>query len=107
MKVVETCWLPGKPDVVLETSKHLPVGVGRPTRDSWNRHRPDVARTHLMLRSGDETTRLLTALRADAPEWLRRQRIAVDAFRDGVLRTHKRHLTGKQRDLAEFLDVDG
>jgi len=49
---------------------------------------------------------LLLALRADAPEWLRHQQLAEDAFREGVLRTRKRRLTGEQRDLAQFLQIE-
>jgi hypothetical protein len=59
-----------------------------------------------MLRHEAETTRLLLALRADAPEWLRHQQLAEDAFREGVLRTRKRRLTGEQRDLAQFLQIE-
>ncbi|MEV6980960.1 helix-turn-helix transcriptional regulator [Sphaerisporangium sp. NPDC051017] len=106
LKAIENVMVAGKPDVALELSERVPQGFGRATSDNWNRHRLDVARAHAMLRRGDETTRLLTALRADAPEWLRYQRLAADAFRDGVLRTRKRTLTAEQRDLAAFLDIE-
>jgi transcriptional regulator with XRE-family HTH domain len=105
VKAIENVVVIGRPDVALDMAERLPRGVGRATSDNWNRHRLDVARAHSMLRHGDETTRVLAALRADAPQWLRHQRLAVDAFRDGVLRTRKRTLTSQQRDLAEFLDI--
>ena len=106
LKAIENVMVAGRPDAVLEMSERLPRGVGRATSDNWNRHRLDVARAHAMLRHEAETTRLLMALRADAPEWLRHQRLAEDAFRDGVLRTRKRTLTGEQRDLAHFLRIE-
>lgn len=95
-----------RPDRVLEMSEHLPRGAGKATSDNWNRHRLDVARAHAMLRHGAEATDVLMTLRRDAPEWLRHQRLAAITFED-VLKTRKRSLTGAQRQLAEFLAVDG
>jgi transcriptional regulator with XRE-family HTH domain len=106
LKAIENEIVTGRPDAALMMSERLPRGVGRAGSNDWNRHRLDVARAHSMKRRGDETTRMLSALKAEAPEWLRHQRLAVDAFRDGVLRTRKRTLTAEQRELAEFLDIE-
>ncbi|AUH43053.1 helix-turn-helix domain-containing protein [Streptomyces sp. CMB-StM0423] len=106
LKAIEAELVAERPDLVLEMTARLPRGVGRATSDNWNRHRLDVARAHAMLRHGDEATDMLVALRRDAPEWLRHQRLAATTFED-VLKTRKRSLTGAQRQLAEFLAVDG
>ncbi|MFW6720311.1 helix-turn-helix domain-containing protein [Streptomyces sp. MAR4 CNY-716] len=106
LKAIENELTAERPDLVLDMTARLPHGVGRATSDNWNRHRLDVARAHALLRHGDEATDVLLTLRRDAPEWLRHQRLAAITFED-VLKTRKRTLTGAQRQLAEYLAVDG
>ncbi|GAA3731458.1 helix-turn-helix domain-containing protein [Salinactinospora qingdaonensis] len=106
LKAIENEMVADRPDRVLAMSERLPDGVGRATSDNWNRHCLDIARAHAMRRHGDEATRVLVALRARSPQWLKHQRLAADALRD-VLATRKRTLTKDQRELAAFLAVEG
>jgi transcriptional regulator with XRE-family HTH domain len=105
LKAIENEMVADRSSRVLEMSSALPDAIGRPTSDNWNRHRLDVARAHANLRHGDEATRILTALRRQAPEWLAHQRLAVATLRD-VLATRKRTLTADQRELAGFFALD-
>jgi hypothetical protein len=91
-----------QPRRVLGLSARLPTAGTAATANTWNRHRLDVAQAHVMLRQGNEATEVLTALHAQAPEWLRHQRMAKDTFEQSLRASGRRKLTGKQRELAAF-----
>lgn len=101
-QAVENQMVAEQPRRVLGLSARFPDMRAVSTANTWNRHKLDVAQAHVMLRQADETTDVLAALHAGAPEWLRHQRMAKDTFERSLKVSGRRKLTGKQRELAAF-----
>lgn len=101
-QAIENYMITNKPDRVLALSMRIPA-ESAPTSNTRNRHLLDIARAHTKLRHNGDATEILTDLARQAPDWLRHQQLAVDAF-DDVLRTSKR-LSKKQRALAAFFNM--
>jgi transcriptional regulator with XRE-family HTH domain len=96
----------GRPDKSLEAAEQFSRGdIGSLTPSAWKRHLLDRARALVQLGQGDKAMEILTALRLEAPEWLRQQRHARETTRD-ILRSRKRTLRGDQRELADFLRLE-
>ncbi|MFE3883327.1 helix-turn-helix transcriptional regulator [Streptomyces lydicus] len=80
--------------------------IGRPSPSSWNRHRLDVARAHVLLGAHQDAMDELTGLRAEAPEWVKHQSIAVQLMQD-ILKKRRRTLTRDMRLMASHLGISG
>lgn len=80
--------------------------LGRPSPSSWNRHRLDVTRAHVLLGSHQDAMGELTGLRVDAPEWVRHQSIALQLMQD-ILKKRQRALTRDMRLMASHLGISG
>lgn len=104
-QAVENQAVAEQPRRVLGLSARIPAAGVVATANTWNRHRLDVAQAHVVLRQGDEATAVLAAMHAEAPEWLRHQRMAADTFERSLRMSGRRRLTGQQRQLAEFFGV--
>lgn len=111
-KAIEDLSLVGDAHGVLRRADDGPVGpkalkrVGRPSTNNWFRHRLDVARAHTLLGSHQDAMSELSAIKAEAPEWLRHQKMARYIVID-ILGHRKRTLTTEMRDMALHLGVTG
>ena len=70
----------------------------------YPRHQLDRALALLQTGEPDEATEVLTALRAEFPQWLRQQAAARRIVSD-LVATRRRSLSPAQRDLVEFLKL--
>jgi len=104
-QAVENQVVAGHSRRVLGLSERLAGSGATATANTWNRHRLDVAQAHVELRQADETTEVLAALHAQAPEWLRHQQMAADTFERSLRASGRRRLTPQQRELAAFFQV--
>lgn len=105
LQAVENLIVAEQPRRALGLSERIAVPGAAATANTWNRHRLDVAQAHVALRQGDEATAVLAEMHAQAPEWLRHQRMAVGTFEQSLRVSGRRRLTGQQRELAEFFGV--
>jgi transcriptional regulator with XRE-family HTH domain len=80
--------------------------LGRPNSCNWYRHRLDVAQAHAVLGSHQDAMDELMTIKAEAPEWLRHQKMAGYVVTD-ILHHRKRTLTQDMRDMAAHLEVVG
>ena len=78
--------------------------VGRPSTINWNRHRLDVARSHVELGSTQDAMDELTRIKRTAGNWIQHQPMARYIMRD-ILKTRKRSLTQEMRSMAVHLNV--
>ncbi|HLL32464.1 MAG TPA: helix-turn-helix transcriptional regulator [Streptomyces sp.] len=104
-QAVENQVVADQPRRVLGLSARISATGTTATANTWNRHQLDVAQAHAMLRQADEATDVLAALKGEAPEWLRHQRMAADTFHEVLHRSKRRRLSSKQRDLAAFFGL--
>lgn len=102
LQAVENLIVAEQPRRALGLSERISAAGSAATANTWNRHRLDVAQAHVTLRQADEATDVLAALHAQAPEWLRHQRMAAEMFGRSLRVSGRRKLTGKQRELAAF-----
>lgn len=105
LQAVENLVVAGQPRRALGLSERISAAGAAASANTWNRHRLDVAQAHVDLRQGDEATAVLAEMHAQAPEWLRHQRMAVEIFERSLRVSGRRRLTGRQRDLAAFFQV--
>jgi len=103
MKHAENMMVDDKPDKVLATAAAIGAGASRATKNNRNRHYLDVASAHTRVRDYSQALSVMTSLRADAPEWLPKQREAHEVMR-GII-TRRRTLTPQMRDLADFIGL--
>jgi transcriptional regulator with XRE-family HTH domain len=103
MKHAENLMVDDKPDKVLAAAAAIRPCATRATKNNRNRHLLDVANAHTRIRDYPEALTVLTALRADAPEWLPKQREAHEVMRTIV--TRRRTLTPQMRDLADHIGL--
>ncbi|WP_234047115.1 helix-turn-helix domain-containing protein, partial [Streptomyces adelaidensis] len=105
LQAVENLIVAEQPRRALGLSGRISSPGAAATANTWNRHRLDVAQAHVALRQGDEATAVLAEMHAQAPEWLRHQRMAAGTFERSLRASGRRRLTGQQRELAEFFGV--
>jgi transcriptional regulator with XRE-family HTH domain len=98
--------LADQPDAALQLAEQIPRGAGTASTSTWTRHQIDVARAHVGVGNADRATEIMTKLKQRHPEWLRYQQPARDAVRE-ILATRPRMPSNEQRQLAEFMDVEG
>jgi len=89
-----------RPDLALTVAQKMP-DRGFPLRETWNRHRLDLARAHTSLKQYGEAVAILQDIRHAAPEWLVQQRYAQDILNRIIDR--RRTLTPEMRELANFI----
>ncbi|MEU5129470.1 helix-turn-helix transcriptional regulator [Streptomyces mobaraensis] len=87
-------------------SSRAAAHLGRPDPANWGRHRLDVARAHVLLKSHQDAMNELTQLRRASGAWLTHQPMARYIMSD-ILKTRKRTLTQDMRDMAAHLGVAG
>jgi transcriptional regulator with XRE-family HTH domain len=106
LKSAEYQLIGGKPDLTLRTAERLPDvrEVGDVTPANRHRHHLDVAHALLLTRDADRATAVLSEVRRQAPEWLRRQRSAYEIVRD-ILKTRPKKPTEEMAALATHLGV--
>lgn len=104
MKAVENAMVGGRPGEALALAAAVPL-QGRPTSNNRNRFLLDQAHALVWQRQHAASLEILLDIRAQAPEWLKRQHYArrIMAL---VLRGRKRVLTREIRDLCDFLQLD-
>jgi transcriptional regulator with XRE-family HTH domain len=96
----ENAVLAGQPDRVLALAERITgAGLARVEPAQRLRHRLDIASAHGMRRQYGDVVAVMTALRAEAPEWLAQQRYARDII-EGIIRRRRGPLSGELRDLA-------
>lgn len=96
----ENAALADQPDRVLALGERITgIGLARVEPAQRLRHRLDVASAHAMRRQYGDVVEVMTALRAEAPEWLAQQRYARDIL-EGIIRRRRGPLTADLRDLA-------
>lgn len=111
-KAIEDLALIGDARGVLSRADDGPVGgkalkrLGRTSPNSWDRHRLDIAKAHVLLGSHQDAMDELTGIKASSPEWLKHQSMARRIMRD-ILGNRKRTLTQDMRDMATHLGVAG
>lgn len=105
LQAVENLIVAEQPRRALGLSERITVPGAAATANTWHRHRLDVAQAHVSLRQGDEATAVLAEMHAQAPEWLRHQRMAAGTFEQSLRVSGRRRLTGQQRQLAAFFGV--
>jgi transcriptional regulator with XRE-family HTH domain len=98
--------LANHPDRALQLAQQVPRDAGRTNPSTWNRHRLDLARAHLGVHNATKATEIMTSLRQRHPEWLQYQQQGRDLVRE-ILATRPRMPSEEQRQLAEFMDVEG
>ncbi|MDT0307361.1 helix-turn-helix transcriptional regulator [Streptomyces sp. DSM 44917] len=103
LQAIENHMVGGRPERALALTARLPANAASPSTN-WRRHRLTVAQAHSRTRAGEESFRILSELKGEAPEWLKHQRLAGDIFRE-ARGQRKRPLTGEQRALGDFLGV--
>jgi transcriptional regulator with XRE-family HTH domain len=103
MKHAENMMVDDKPDKVLAAAATIRPHAARATKNNRNRHFLDVASAHARVRDYSQALTVLTSLRAEAPEWLPRQREAHEVMR--AIITRRRTLTPEMRDLADFIGL--
>lgn len=103
---VETEMTGHQPGKALELAKRAPRRAGKVNASTLNRHRLTLADARLQAGEPDKAEAILTRLRREHPEWLRYQQYGRDVVRK-LLGTRSRTLTGEQRQLAEFMNVEG
>jgi hypothetical protein len=103
MKHAENRMVEDKPDKVLSLAAAIRPNAARATKNNRNRHFLDVANAHARTRSFDQALEVIQSLRAEAPEWLPRQREAHDIIRNIVRR--RRTLTPEMREMADFIGL--
>lgn len=103
---VETEMTGHQPGKALGLAKEAPRRVGKVNSSTLHRHRLTLADARLQTGEPDKAEAILTRLRREHPEWLRYQQYGRDVVRK-LLSTRARTLTGEQRQLAEFLNVEG
>ncbi|MGK5640668.1 helix-turn-helix transcriptional regulator [Streptomyces sp. URMC 126] len=112
MKAVEDLSLMGDARGVLRRtdegvlSSRASAHLGKPDPTNWGRHRLDVARAHVLLKSHQDAMNELTQLRHTSGAWLTHQPMARYIMLD-ILKTRKRTLTQDMRDMAAHLGVAG
>jgi transcriptional regulator with XRE-family HTH domain len=94
----------GRPDKALELSRNVSNDGIKSTE--WRRYLLDIALAHVQTGDADRATGILSGLRRSAPLWLRYQQPARDITRE-ILAARPRMPTQEQRELAEFMDIDG
>jgi hypothetical protein len=101
----ENAALAGRPDRVLVLAERIPgMGLARVEPVQRLRHRLDVASAHAMRRQYGDVVEVMTALRAEAPEWLAQQRYARDIL-EGIIRRRRGPLTEDLRELAAAVQL--
>jgi transcriptional regulator with XRE-family HTH domain len=105
----ENAVLTGRPDMVLDIAERIPwAGLPYAQSASKRRHLLDVAGAHVMLANHDnhrdDAMRVLSLLRAEAPEWLAQQRTARDVV-ETLAEQWKRTLPQDVRDLADAVQL--
>lgn len=103
MKHAENMMVDDKPDKVLALAAAIHPSAAAATKNNRNRHLLDVASAHTRLRDYPEALDVITALHADAPEWLPKQREAHEVMRTIIAR--RRTLTPQMRQMADFIGV--
>jgi transcriptional regulator with XRE-family HTH domain len=106
LKGTEIEVLADSPDKALELGRNVPREAGRTNSSDWNRYRLDIARAHIRTGNVDKATEILTSLRRGHPAWLRYQQYARDIVRE-ILAARLRMPSEEQRDLADFMNVEG
>ncbi|MGC0415835.1 helix-turn-helix domain-containing protein [Embleya sp. AB8] len=113
MKTVEDLSIVGDHRSVLRHVDDGPISsikaikrLGRPSPNTWNRHRLDVARAHAALGDHREAMDELTGIRRESPEWVKHQGMAREVMED-ILHGRKRTLTSDMREMASYLHVAG
>jgi len=95
-----------EPGKALALAKRAPRGAGKVDTSTKSRHLLTIADARLQTGEPDKATAILVRLRREHPEWLRYQQYGRDVVRK-LLGTRSRTLTGEQRMLAEFMNVEG
>ncbi|RKN37631.1 helix-turn-helix domain-containing protein [Streptomyces hoynatensis] len=103
LQAIENQMVAHQPGRALGLAERVPASAASGS-GNWRRHMLTVSQAHAMLRHSDEALGILAGLHADAPEWLRHQRLARDVFRD-ARRARRRPLTVEQRALGHALGV--
>lgn len=98
--------LADSPDRALQLAGQIPRDAGRASASTWNRHLLDVANAQVTTGNADKATEIMTALRRQHPEWLRYQQYGRDVVRN-ILSKRPRMPNERQRQLAEFMNVEG
>ncbi|MDJ1133461.1 helix-turn-helix domain-containing protein [Streptomyces iconiensis] len=101
-KVAERGVILDRPDEVLSAGRRL-AGTGAGQETDYLRHRLDVARAYVMVRSYHEAVEVLSEIRGAQPEWLAQQRYARDIMTDVIGK--RRKLTVEMRSLADAVGV--
>jgi hypothetical protein len=78
--------------------------LGKPGRNSGNRHVLDLARAHVRLGDSSAAMEKLLGLHRSAPEWLVHQNSAAVTMGE-IMKKRKRTLTADMRLLADHLNV--
>ncbi|MCD0452828.1 helix-turn-helix domain-containing protein [Actinocorallia sp. API 0066] len=95
-----------EPARALGLAKTRPRGVGSTDPNTASRHRLTIADAQIQVGDPDRATDILMTLKAKHPEWLRQQQAGRDVVRK-LLASRARTLSGPQRELADFMDVEG
>lgn len=103
---IEVEMMDQRPDRVLAMAGTLPRDVGDTDASTEHRHQLDLAAAHVQVGDPDAAEGLMERLMVGHPEWLRYQQYGRDIVRD-ILSTRPRTLTQRQRDLADFMNVEG
>jgi transcriptional regulator with XRE-family HTH domain len=105
MKRVETAIIAGETGTALTLAEAVPASVAeRPTSNNLNRHRLDVAYAQADQRRYADATETLLQVRADAPSWLRHQRMARDIV-STVAAGRRRAMTDELSSLADLVGL--
>lgn len=110
LKAVEDMSLAGDAHGVLRRtdegllSRRAIRAVGRPSTINWNRHRLDVARSHVLVGSTQDAMDELIRVRRTGGAWIQHQPMARYVMED-ILKTRKRTLTREMREMAVHLNV--
>jgi transcriptional regulator with XRE-family HTH domain len=103
MKHAENMMVDDKPDKVLAIAAAIQPSIARATKNNRNRHLLDVASARTRVRDYEQALGVMAGLRADAPEWLPKQREAHEVVR--CIITRRRTLTPEIRELADFVGL--